>query len=67
MVFLLSILAYFIWSAFGRDDNPSSTDTQQGSGQIHSVDDVSIDESAVVAGTNIDFYVTGFTKQVKYN
>jgi len=34
VVFLLSILAYFIWFAVGRDDSFSSTGTQQGSEQV---------------------------------
>jgi len=93
VVFLLSILAYFIWFAVGRDGNSSSTGTQQSSEQIDSVDDLSTDESAVVFGESVDtangddsraainetadiepepligfdFYVTGFTKQVKYS
>lgn len=93
VVFLLSILAYFIWFAVGRDGHSPSTGTQQSSEQVHSIDDVSTSENTVVTGTNTDsidsddsnavidetvdvepepligfnFYVTGFTKQVKYS
>ncbi|GIC79359.1 zonular occludens toxin domain-containing protein [Moritella sp. F3] len=93
VVCLLSILAYFIWFAVGRDGNSPSTGTQQSSEQVHSVDDISTSENTVVTGSDtdsidsddsnavidetvdvepepligFDFYVTGFTKQVKYS
>lgn len=91
VVFLLSVLAYWLWFAFGHDSDLSSAITQQDSKQVEAVPVVSVDENLVVSRSSavtsggddsdkvndetpdiepligFDFYVTGFTKQIKYS